>query len=293
MDSSAISQAHALASDFVRRNSLLHYPSMFFTPEHKQAAHAVYAYFRTADNLVDEGQVTLEQFRAWRELSRQPIEKQTDPLMIAFTDIRSRYHIDPEYEQAVLDGLELDMACHRYETLDELKGFCYNVATAPFLLAMLIVGFRPGVTLEQARPYMENMGIAMQLTDILRDVGDDLDMGRIYLPKSELAAFGLTYAEIEAKRYDERFKQLMKHITDIARDYYSAGWPILDLFPDSFRLAGGFGLMISRSLLNEIEARNYDVFSKRVKLPKWKIFWLLMTKWPAIYWPKSADRYFR
>jgi phytoene synthase len=287
-----ISKAHAAASEFVRRNSLLHYPSMFFTDEHKQAAHAVYAYFRTADNLVDEEHVTLEQFRAWREQSGQPIEKQTDPLVIAWADVRLRHNIDPAYEKAILDGLELDIICHRYETMDELMKFCYGVATTPLLLAMSIVGFRPGVTLEQAKPYMEKMGIAMQLTDIIRDVGDDLNMGRIYLPKSELANFNLTYADIEARRFDDRFRRFMEHFTRIAKDYYSAGWPILDLFPNSFRFAGGFGLMISRALLDEVEAHDFDVFTNRIKLPRWKIFWLLATKWPAIYWPKLAGRYF-
>lgn len=289
----AISKAHAAASEFVRHNSLLHYPSMFFTPEHRQAAHAVYAYFRTADNLVDEEHFSLDQFRAWREQAQQPIEKQTDPLIIAWADIRQRYNIDPAYEEAVLNGLELDIARHRYETLDELEKFCYGVATAPFLLAMSIVGFRPGVTLEQAKPYMEKMGIAMQLTDIIRDVRDDLAMGRIYLPKSELALFNLTYADVEAKRFDERFRDFMQHFSQIARNYYAAGWPILDLFPDSFRLAGGFGLMISRSLLDEVKAHHFDVFTNRIKIPRWKIFWLLATKWPAIYWPKSADKYFK
>ncbi len=288
MESLMIEQAHAAASAFVRRRSLLHYPSVFFTPQHRQAAHAVYAYFRLADDLVDEQRLTLEQFRAWRSLSQQPIQNQTDPFMLAFTDIRARYSLDPAYEQAILDGLELDITCHRYETLDELKKFCYGVATAPFLLAMAIVGFRPGVTVEQAKPLIESLGMAMQLTDILRDIRDDLRLGRIYLPSSELAAFGLTYADIEAQRYDDRFKKFMQHFTAIARDYYKAGWPVLDLFPSSFRLAGGFGLLICRALLDEIEAREFDVFSKRVKLPKWKIFWLLATKWPAIYWPQSA-----
>ena len=293
MQSYATRQAHAATADFVRRRSLLRYPSMFFTLEHKRAANAAYAYFRMADDLVDEEHVTLEQFRTWREQSRQPLEKQTNPFLIAWADVRQHHKLDPVYEQAVLDGLELDIAHHRYETLDELKGFCYSVGTAPLLLAMSIIGFRPGVTFEQAKPYMENMGIAMQLTDIIRDVGDDLSLGRIYLPKSELAAFGLTFDDIEKKRYDHRFKGFMQHFTQIARGYYSAGWPMLDLFANSFRLAGGFGLVISRALLDEVESREFDVFTHRIEIPRLKIFWLLATKWPAIYSPKLADRYFR
>lgn len=292
MDEITVSQAHAAASDLViHRSPMMRITSNFFTPEHRRAAHAVYAFFRTADDLVDEGNVSLEQFRAWQKESQLPIEKQTDPFMIAWTDIRTHYGIDVAYEQAVLDGLELDLACHRYETLDELKKYCYGVATAPFLLSMSIVGFRPGVTLEQAKPYMENMGMALQLTDIIRDVGEDLDMGRIYLPKSELAAFDLTFADIEARRYDDRFKRFMRHFTDMTRDYYKAGWPILDMFPDSFRLAGGSGLVLNRALLEEIERREFKVFTK-VKIPIWERLLLLAAKWPAIYWTQSADKYF-
>jgi phytoene synthase len=291
MDSLTISQAHAAASDFVRQSPMMRITSMFFTPEHRRAAHAMYAFFRTADNLVDEGHVSLEQFREWRKQSQLPIEKQTDPFMIAWADIRAHYGIDLAYEQAVLDGLELDLTSHRYETLDELKKYCYGVTVAPFFLSMLIVGFRPGVTLEQARPYIESMGTAIQLTDIIRDVDDDLNMGRIYLPKSELAAFDLTYADIEARRDDDRFKRFMRHFTNITKDYYQAGWPILNLFPDSFRLAGGSGLVLNRLLLGEIEKHDFQVFPK-LKIPLWKRFSLLAVKWPAIYWPESADRYF-
>lgn len=293
METITISQAHTIVADFVTGRSLLRYPAIFFSPKLKQAAFAVYAYFRKADDLADEGQLTLEQFRAWREQSLQPAEQQTDPLVMAWADIRQRYQIDPAYEKAVMDGLELDITCHRYQTLEELKDFCNNVASAPLMLAMSIVGFKPGVTFEQAKPFMENMGIAMQLTDILRDVDADLTLGRIYLPADELAAFGLTYADIEARRYDDRFKRFMQHFTKIIRDHYAAAWPLLDLFPDSFRLAGGFGLMISRALLDEVEAHAFDVFSTRIKIPRPKIFWLLLTRWPAIYWTKSANRYFK
>ncbi len=293
MNALTVEQAHTATSNFSRHRLMMRIPAMFLSPAYRQAAYAVYAFFRTADDLIDEQHVTLDQFHAWREQSQQPVEKQTDPFMIAWTDIRARYGIPLAYEQAALDGLELDLACHRYETLDELKKYCYGAATAPALVSASVVGFRPGVTLEQARPYIESMGIALQLTNIIRDVNEDLSVGRIYLPKAELAAFGLTYADIEAKCYDDRFKRFMQHFARLAKDHYAAGWPILDLWTGSLRLAAGFGFSVYRTILNEAEAHNFDVFNHRVRIPGWKIFWLLATKWPAIYWTKSADRYFR
>lgn len=293
MNTYTISQAHRAASEFTtKRSPMMRVTSTFFTPEHRRAAHALYAFFRIADDLVDEAHIPLEKFRAWQQQSQRPLDRQTDPYIIAWADIRARYHIPLAYEQAVLKGLEFDLLSRRYETLDDLKKYCYGVCVAPFILSMSIVGFRPGVTLEQAMPYMESLGMAIQLTDIIRDVGEDLSQGRIYLPAAELARFGLTFADIEARRDDQRFKQFMHHFTNIARGYYEAGWPILNLFSDSFRLAGGCGLVLNRLLLDETERRGFTVFQKS-KIPYWRRFWLLAGKWPAIYWPGSANRYFQ
>lgn len=292
MDAIKIAQAHTAASDLAIHHSLMmHIASLFFTPEHRRAAHAVYAFFRTADDLVDDGCVSLDQFRAWQQQVRRPIEEQTDPYIIAWADICARYNIPLAYEQAILNGLELDLACHTYETLDELKQYCYSVAVVPLLLAMHIVGFRPGVTLEQARPYIENIGMAVQLTDILRDLDEDVTKGRIYIPRAELAGFGLTFEDIKARCYDERFKNFMQHFVNIARDHYRAGWPILDLFSGSFRLAGGCGILMNRMILDEIERCRFNVYPG-IKIPALKRFWLLANKWPSIYWTQSADVYF-
>jgi hypothetical protein len=84
----------------------------------------------------------------------------------------------------------------------------------------------------------------------------------------------------------------MQHFISITTEYYSAGWPILDLWSGSFRLAGGFGFILYRTFLNEVKGYNFDVFNHRVKIPIWKMFLLLAAKWPSIYWTKSANRYF-
>lgn len=114
-------------------------------------------------------------------------------------------------------------------------------------------------------------------------MGEDLDVDRIYLPKSELARFGLTFADIEAKRCDDRFKNFMLYFTNLAKEYYAAGWPVLNLWTGSFRLAGGFGFILYRTILDEVETGGFDIFTKGVKISRWKMFWLLATKWPDIY----------
>jgi phytoene synthase len=287
-----IEQAYIAAAAYAnRRGPIMRIISRLFTPEHRRAAWAVYAFFRTADDLVDEGHTSLEQFRAWRAQAQQPLEQQTDPFVAVWIDTRTRYNIPLNYEQVLLDSLELDLTCHRYETLDELKKYCYGVAVAPFLITLSVVGFRPGVTLEQARPYVEIMGTAMQLTDIMLDIEDDFRAGRIYLPKEELAVFDLTFEDIEAGCYDERFKGFMRRFVGIVRGYYMAGWPVLDFISNTVRLALGMGFVLYRTTLDEIEARDFTEIDLRA--PGWKILWLLLTKWPAIVWTKSANKYFR
>lgn len=289
-------QAHAAAAAYTnRRGPMIRVVSRLFSPKHRRAAYAMYAFFRTADDLIDEDHISLEQFRAWRAQSQLTAEQQTDPLMLAWGDIRTLYNIPLEYEQALLDGLELDLTCHRYQTMDELKRYCYGASVAPFLLTMSIIGFRPGVSLEQAKPYMEKLGTAIQMTDILWDIRADLAAGRIYLPENELAAFGLSFADIEAQieaqRSDDRTLQFMRHFADIVREHYIAGWPMLDFFPSSLRLPMGLGITSYRTMLDDIEARDF-AFGE-IKSQGRRLLGVLATKWPAIYQTKSADKYFQ
>lgn len=287
-----IEQAYNAAAAYAnRRGPIMRIVSRLFMPEHRRAAQAVYAFFRTADDLVDEEHISLEQFRAWREQAQRPIEQQTDPFIAAWVDTRMRYNIPIYYEQSLLDGLELDLTCHRYKTLDELKKYCYGVSVVPFLITLSVVGFRPGVRLEQAISYVEDMGIAIQLTDVMLDIDDDLRLGRVYLPEAELAAFGLTFADIESRQDDERFEAFMRRFAGIARGHFISGWPVLDFISNAIRLALGLGFILYRTSLDEMEARNFVPVD--LQKPGWRILRLLVTKWPAIIWTKSADRYFQ
>ena len=291
-----LARAHAAAAAYAnRRGPMIRVVSRLFSREHRRAAYAMYAFFRTADDLIDEDRIPLEQFRAWRAQSQLPAEQQTDPLMLAWSDIRTLYNIPLEYERALLDGLELDLTCYRYHTMDELKRYCYGASVAPFLLTMSIIGFRPGVSLEQAKPYMEKLGTAIQMTDILWDIRADLAAGRIYLPQDELAAFGLSFADIEAQneaqRSDDRTLQFMRHFADIVREHYIAGWPMLDFFPNNLRLPMGLGITSYRAMLDDIEARDF-AFGE-IKSQGRRLLGVLATKWPAIFQTKSADKYFQ
>lgn len=286
-------QAHLAAEAYVRqRSTMFRIAANFLPSEARTAAWATYAFFRTSDDLVDEQHISVEEFRAWRTQTLQPASAQTDPILAAWEDVKEKYHLNPLYEQNMLDELEMDLTCHRYETLDELEQYCYRVASAAGLLVMPVVGYEEAF-MDKVKPFVVKMGIALQMTNVLRDVGEDIEVGRIYLPKEELARFGLSSADIEARIYDERFKSLMRHLTQITRQHYQGAWPMMGLYTGKIRLGGGFGAIMYRSILDAVEAYEFDVFTHRIHFSSAKKLWLLATKWPSIAWPQTARRFFK
>jgi phytoene synthase len=288
-----LAQAYLAADAYVRqRSTMFRIAANLLPKEVRTAAWATYAFFRTSDDMVDEQQISVEDFRAWRNQTLQPASTQTNPILAAWADVKEKYHLNPLYEQNMLDGLEMDLTCHRYETLEELEQYCYRVASAAGLLVMPVVGYEEAF-MEKVKPFVVKMGIALQMTNVLRDMGEDIEVGRIYLPKEELARFGLSYADIEAQVYDERFKSLMKHLTQITRQHYKEAWPMMGLYTGKIRLGGGFGAIMYRSILDAVEDCEFDIFTHRVHFSSAKKLWLLATKWPSIAWPQTAGRFFK
>jgi phytoene synthase len=288
-----IQDAYRATEQFVRRRSrTFRLVTSFLPSDKRRAAWVTYAFFRKIDDLVDREQVSLAEFRTWREQAMQPVSEQSDPLLVAWADIRERYAIDPQHVQNLFDGIEMDLAARRYETLEELHAYCYRVASSAALLALPVIGLRQGVALTQAETYVAKMSIAVQMTDILCDVGEDLEKGRIYLPRAELASFGLSYAHVEARVCDDRFKRLMRQLVRATRNLLVEAWPMLDCFSGPERLATGFGAALYRAYLDEIERKDFDVFTHRVHFGLLRKLGLLLTKWPAIVWPGRADYVF-
>lgn len=273
---SQVAQAYQAVIQYVKQRSRTFRLAVHFLPAEKQlAAWVIYAFFRRVDDMVDEEKVSLDDFRTWRTQGMGQSEQQADPILTAWSYVRERYDIDPQLVDNVLDGIEMDIAKHRYSTLDELLQYCYRVASSGALLAVPILRLKPGYTLEKTKPLVEKLGIAVQLTDILCDVGEDLNKGRIYLPEETLASFDLTYHDIENRVYDERFKRMMQHLIQVARNFFREGWPVLNAFPAAERLAAGFGAEMHWAALDKIEQVEYDVYPKPIKfstLEKLRLF---------------------
>ncbi|HEY0980829.1 MULTISPECIES: phytoene/squalene synthase family protein [unclassified Schlesneria] len=191
------------------------------------------------------------------------------PALPAITDMVTRYRIPQEYLLAVIDGVEMDLYPFEIATFADLQRYCFHVAGAVGLGCIHVWGFKD----EQAISLASDCGMALQLTNILRDVGEDSDLGRIYLPREDLDRFGYTPDDLRNRVMNDRFLKLMQFQADRARQYYAAaerlfafleppGKPILRAMVD-----------IYEGLLRQIERNRFDVYSRRASLPKWKKLW--------------------
>ena len=185
-----------------------HMASGLLPRDKRRGARALYAFCRVCDNLVDvrtEGGDP----RGAGALALPGAALQSagdDPVAVAWADTRIRYRIPWRYAEQLIEGVAQDLEKIRYETFDELAEYCYGVASTVGLMAMHIIGFQDS----HAIPYAVKLGVALQLTNILRDVGEDWRNGRLYLPQEELAQFGLSEADIDAGQVDDRWRALMQ-----------------------------------------------------------------------------------
>lgn len=264
----ALEESYRACRDVVRLHSKTFYASsLFLAPEKRRAVWAVYAFCRTADDIVDRVAPAGERLAAIEAWERRLIEAYDGgadgAVFTAFADAARRYAIPIEPALDLLRGARMDVTVRRYESYDDVREYCYLVAATVGLLVMPIMG----TTSSRAAGYGVVLGLAMQLTNILRDVGEDARMGRIYLPQDELRRFGCSEATILAELVDEPFIALMRFQIARVRSLYAQSEPgIAMLAPDS-RYAVRFALHLYRGILARIEANRYDVFTRRAYVP--------------------------
>jgi phytoene synthase len=261
------------------------YYAFFALPKEKRDAMcALYAFFRYCDDLSDDAEsvdAARQNLRRWRavldaayagagEASQLPADQPgaaTANLMLpAFNDAVRRFKIPKEYFADLITGAEMDLDVKRYETFDELYRYCYRVASCVGLSVIHIFGF----TNDAAKQHAEECGIAFQLTNILRDVREDAQMGRIYLPLEDLRRFGVPEADILAGKPPPAFVDLMRFESQRAHDYYEKSRPLIRMIHADSREALVALMEIYHGLLKKIERAGFDVFAQRVSLPKWK-----------------------
>jgi 15-cis-phytoene synthase len=251
-----------------------YFATRFFPSQLARSAHAVYWFCRYTDDLVDEcpsideGRRDLEN---WDRDVRRALRDGTSaqPVLTLFLDAVHRHRIPHEYPLDLIEGMRMDLDGVRYPRFADLRVFCYRVASVVGLMMSHVIGFR-----EPAPAYAIDLGIAMQLTNILRDVAEDLDRGRLYLPTAELERFGCSEESLRARRVDDAFRALMRFQVARARDYYAAAEPGIALLDPSGRFAVKVALDVYRAILDRIEAMDYNVFAGRAVVPPLRKYWL-------------------
>ena len=232
----------------------------------RRAIYAAYAFARLADDIADGGASTAakaEQLAELRARLRHAFERGPEgPVLTALTHAADTYGIDPCLFEQVIDGVEMDLLPRRYETFEELRAYCYLVASVVGLICVEIFGYGN----PRARETAIDLGLAMQLTNIIRDVREDRDAGRVYLPQEDLRRFDYTEEAMALGVVDDAFADLMRFQAERARAYFESSKPLASYLAPRSRACPAVLHALYRRLLDRIEERGFDVFSARVRL---------------------------
>lgn len=254
--------------------------SALLPPDKRRAARALYAFCRVTDDLVDHtvGSVddTLAALDVWRDRALDPHPPADQLVALAWADARARHGIPVGYAEQLIDGVARDLTVKRCQTFDELAAYSYGVASTVGLMAMHIIGFDE----RHALPYAVRLGVALQVTNILRDVAEDYRAGRIYLPADELELFGLSEEDIARGRIDDRWRTFMQFQIDRNRRLYDEALPGIAALSREGRFAIAAAAELYRAILTDIEANDFDVFSRRAHISTQG----KLARLPGIWW---------
>lgn len=243
-----------------------YFASRFLPREKRYATYAIYAICRIGDEAVDNADNNTKS--EGLSLIKEDIDSvynNTLPkncLLLAFKQSVDKYKIPKEYFDALIDGMYMDLSKTRYENFEELYSYCYKVSSVVGLVMLKIFQEE-----QETQEHAVNLGIAMQLTNILRDVKEDFLRGRIYLPQEEMRKFAVSESDISSGKINENFKQFLMFQIYRAREYYSKSSPGIKMIrnPRS-RLVISVMKNLYRAILDSMERNNYDIFSKRAQV---------------------------
>lgn len=259
--------------------SSFYYSFLFLPADQRRAITALYAFCREVDDVVDEcqdPQIAATKLAWWRqELSSVYGGQPQHPVTQALQALSGEFNFPEEQLQEIIDGMEMDLQQSRYLDFKALSLYCYRVASVVGLLAAGIFGYQDRKT----QKYAHDLGIAFQLTNIIRDVGEDARMGRIYLPIDELQRFEVTAADILNARHGENFQRLMAFQVERAESYYAQA---IEALPAGDRHRQRPGLVMAaiyRTLLDEIRRDGYQVLTQRTSLTPIRKLWIAWRTW--------------
>ena len=264
-----------------RSRSSFRFAFRLLPPPQRDAMHALYAFLRATDDLSDQpGDPTAKRtaLHHWRTRLNAALRGvHSHRTHAALANTVTRFAIPPEYLHAVIDGCETDLEPVRFATFEPLRVYCYRVASAVGLACVRIWGLKAGEAFAAVEPFAEAAGYAFQLTNILRDVGEDLGRGRVYLPADELVRFDCPPESWHTK--PEQFRELLRFQVDRAREFYRQSEPLVGVLTPEGRAV--FTLMSDayQKLLNRVERAGCGVLTRRVRLSAWQKAGLLLRAW--------------
>lgn len=263
-----------------RRNAKNFYYAFLTLPAAKRRAiYATYAYCRLCDDIADEDfpdERKLELFSdTRRRLELMGSNGSDHPVFIALNDTVKRYGIPQRYFEEILQGVEMDLTWSRFRGFEELRDYCYKVASAVGLVCIEIFGYRDA----RAREYAVDLGLAMQLTNIIRDVKEDAERDRIYIPLDEIQACGYSEVELLSGVMNEPFHKLMRSQAARAREHFARGRRLLPLLSGASRACPAVLHDIYSALLDQIERGGFKVFDGRASLNTRRKLFIMATTW--------------
>jgi phytoene synthase len=282
VDANVLAEAYRYCAEVTSVHSRSFYLASSLLPPHKRCAvRALYAFCRVTDDIVDRGgSDAAVHLHHWRHKILSVTPNETDPVVLAWLDTQVRYRVPARYIEQLIDGVARDLAPVRYRTFEELTAYCYGVASTVGLMSMHIIGFVG----PQAFPYAIKLGVALQVTNILRDVAEDWRAGRLYLPQQDLARFGLNETDIalatECGQTPQRWRAFMRYQIERNRQLYQAAWPGIRLLDADGRLAIQAAAELYAAILEDIEANDYNVFTRRAHISLWG----KLCRLPGIWW---------
>ena len=279
--------AYSVCKGITRTAAKNFYYGFLVLPRRKrEALCAVYAFMRRCDDISDDPKLSpaerRQQLETWLDaLHRaQQGHPTDDAILLALTDTQRRFTIPARLLDELAQGTAMDVEeseapapagdrprlSVQYKTFEELRAYCYRVASVVGLVCIHIFGYRD----PSAEPLAERCGLAFQLTNIIRDVKEDAGMGRVYLPEEDLAKFGLTVSDVLASPDAARFRPLLAMEADRAREFYASGEELIPYISEDSQPALWVLVTIYRSLLERIAEKQYDVFTAKVALSRWE-----------------------
>ncbi len=281
-EDAGVMEAYEYCQEITRHASKTFYwGSIFLPPLKRRAIWAVYAFCRVVDDIVDESTAITDklypghlsgskdpvrELDRWRRTLERIYQRggtNDGPIQRAWSDMLEQYPVPIEPALELLQGVEMDLTQRRYASFEDLYLYCYRVAGTVGLLTGPIFGYIHDAALAHA----VDLGVALQLTNILRDIGEDARNGRIYLPQDEMRHFGYNEADLLNGTINESFRALVHFQMERAEGYYMRAQPGISLLSADCRLAVGLSATLYRSILERIRLNSYNVFTKRASVP--------------------------